>query len=123
MILIIVFILLRSCKIFLDQLGISNHVPNELYHHWVPLIMLFGQTAASATKLLAQLLPVLVIRTDSSPLKRQQLDGTPSIQMSMPTGLAVASYTPEIKALALPVHAIINDPARFKRKRGFYRHG
>ena len=55
--------------------------------------------------------------TDSSPLKRQRVDDLPSVAMSIPTGLAAASYTPEIKAFTLPAYEMTRDPNRFKRKR------
>ena len=55
--------------------------------------------------------------TNESPLKRQRTDDLPSVAMSIPTGLAAASYTPKIKAFQLPAYHITQNAHHFKRKR------
>ena len=56
---------------------------------------------------------------ENSPLKRPRISEMSSVAMSIPTGLATASYTPEVKAFVLPAHDMITNPSQFKRKRVF----
>ena len=57
--------------------------------------------------------------TDESPLKRRRTNDMSSVAMSIPTGLAAASHTPEAKAFALPAHNVTQNPDQFRRKRVF----